>query len=41
LPGGYPRRPLLPLEEHGQGIVRQTLVSLGKINPQDRRVSRA
>jgi len=41
LPGGYPRRPLLPLEEHGQGIVRQTLVSLGKINPHDRRVSRA
>ena len=39
LPGGYPRRPLLPLEEHGLSIVRQTLISLGKLNPQDRRVS--
>ncbi len=39
LPGGYPRRPLLPLEEHGESIVRQTLVALGKLNPQDRKIS--
>ena len=39
LPGGYPRRPLLPLEEHGLSIVRQTLVSLGKLKAQDRKVS--
>ena len=39
LPGGYPRRPLLPLEEHGLAIVRQTLVSLGKLKAQDRKVS--
>ena len=30
LPGGYPRRPLLPLEEHGLSIVRQTLTSSGQ-----------
>jgi 4-hydroxy-tetrahydrodipicolinate synthase len=39
LPGGYPRRPLLPLEEHGLSIVRQTLISLGKLKAQDRKVS--
>jgi 4-hydroxy-tetrahydrodipicolinate synthase len=32
LPGGYPRRPLLPLEAEGVAIVRQTLVQLGKID---------
>jgi len=31
LPGGYPRRPLLPLEEQGLRAVRQTLVKLGKV----------
>lgn len=31
LPGGYPRRPLLPLDAHGIGVVRSTLVKLGKI----------
>lgn len=30
LPGGYPRRPLLPLEAEGMRVVRQTLVQLGK-----------
>lgn len=34
LPGGYPRRPLLPLEEHGTNLVRQTLAALKKISPQ-------
>ena len=33
LPGGYPRRPLLPLDAEGLAIVRQTLVALGKIEP--------
>jgi 4-hydroxy-tetrahydrodipicolinate synthase len=41
LPGGYPRRPLLPLEEHGLSVVRQTLISLGKLDPRDRQVSHA
>lgn len=31
LPGGYPRRPLLPLEPGGVEAVRATLVKLGKI----------
>lgn len=31
LPGGYPRRPLLPLEAEGVSIVRKTLAQLGKI----------
>lgn len=31
LPGGYPRRPLLPLEEHGMTMVRRTLSELGKL----------
>jgi dihydrodipicolinate synthase/N-acetylneuraminate lyase len=31
LPGGYPRRPLLPLEQDGVNIVRETLVALGKV----------
>jgi 4-hydroxy-tetrahydrodipicolinate synthase len=31
LPGGYPRRPLLPLEEQGMTVVRRTLMELGKI----------
>jgi dihydrodipicolinate synthase/N-acetylneuraminate lyase len=31
LPGGYPRRPLLPLEDEGLSQVRQTLRKLGKI----------
>lgn len=31
LPGGYPRRPLLPLDEQGMNVVRQTLTTLGKI----------
>ena len=31
LPGGYPRRPLLPLEQDGVTIVRQTLAALGKV----------
>ena len=31
LPGGFPRRPLLPLDEQGMKVVRQTLVALGKI----------
>lgn len=31
LPGGYPRRPLLPLEEAGVRAVRETLVKLGKV----------
>lgn len=31
LPGGYPRRPLLPLEAEGVRVVRQTLVQLGKV----------
>jgi dihydrodipicolinate synthase/N-acetylneuraminate lyase len=32
LPGGYPRRPLLPLEQEGVTIVRQTLAALGKVS---------
>lgn len=32
LPGGYPRRPLLPLEAEGVRVVRQTLVQLGKVS---------
>jgi 4-hydroxy-tetrahydrodipicolinate synthase len=32
LPGGYPRRPLLPLEAEGVSVVRQTLVQLGKVS---------
>jgi 4-hydroxy-tetrahydrodipicolinate synthase len=32
LPGGYPRRPLLPLEPEGVRVVRQTLVQLGKVS---------
>src|SRR5690606_39194959 len=32
LPGGYPRRPLLPLEEEGVRAVRQTLIQLGKLS---------
>ena len=32
LPGGYPRRPLLPLEQDGVTIVRQTLAALGKVS---------
>ncbi|MDY6946268.1 MAG: dihydrodipicolinate synthase family protein [Pseudomonadota bacterium] len=32
LPGGYPRRPLLPLEAEGVRVVRQTLVQLGKVD---------
>lgn len=32
LPGGYPRRPLLPLDEQGTNVVRQTLAKLGKID---------
>lgn len=35
LPGGYPRRPLLPLEEQGVNAVRQTLVKLGKVDRRD------
>ena len=31
LPGGYPRRPLLPLDVQGVSAVRSTLVKLGKI----------
>jgi len=31
LPGGYPRRPLLPLDEPGIVAVRQTLTQLGKL----------
>jgi 4-hydroxy-tetrahydrodipicolinate synthase len=31
LPGGYPRRPLLPLEEPGIALVRQTLTQLGTL----------
>lgn len=31
LPGGYPRRPLLPLDEAGKHIVRETLIQLGRI----------
>ncbi|HEY0941573.1 MAG TPA: dihydrodipicolinate synthase family protein [Steroidobacter sp.] len=31
LPGGYPRRPLLPLEAEGVRLVRQALVQLGKL----------
>lgn len=34
LPGGYPRRPLLPLEEQGVKAVRQTLMKLGKVDRQ-------
>lgn len=34
LPGGYPRRPLLPLEEQGVNAVRQTLMKLGKVDRQ-------
>ncbi len=34
LPGGYPRRPLLPLEPEGVRVVRQTLVELGKVSAQ-------
>lgn len=30
LPGGYPRRPLLPLDAQGVEAVRQTLLKLGK-----------
>lgn len=32
LPGGYPRRPLLPLDNRGIGLVRQTLAKLGKLS---------
>jgi 4-hydroxy-tetrahydrodipicolinate synthase len=32
LPGGFPRRPLLPLEPEGVRVVRQTLVQLGKVS---------
>ncbi|MFC4311376.1 dihydrodipicolinate synthase family protein [Steroidobacter flavus] len=32
LPGGYPRRPLLPLEPEGVSVVRQTLIQLGKLD---------
>jgi len=32
LPGGYPRRPLLPLEPEGVRLVRQTLIELGKVS---------
>lgn len=31
LPGGFPRRPLLPLDEAGVALVRQTLRKLGKL----------
>lgn len=31
LPGGYPRRPLLPLDEKGVSAVRETLLKLGKV----------
>jgi 4-hydroxy-tetrahydrodipicolinate synthase len=31
LPGGYPRPPLLPLDEDGVARVRETLVSLGRL----------
>jgi 4-hydroxy-tetrahydrodipicolinate synthase len=31
LPAGYPRRPLLPLDEAGVAAVRATLIKLGKI----------
>jgi 4-hydroxy-tetrahydrodipicolinate synthase len=31
LPGGFPRRPLLPLNEDGVSAVRETLVKLGKV----------
>lgn len=37
LPGGYPRRPLLPLEEQGVTMVRRTLTELGKIGSPQRR----
>jgi len=41
LPGGYPRRPLLPLDEQSASLVRQTLVKLGKVsNPAARRAQR-
>lgn len=33
LPGGYPRRPILPLTEEGVDAVRRTLIELGKIQP--------
>lgn len=32
LPGGYPRRPLLPLEPEGVRAVKQTLIQLGKLS---------
>jgi 4-hydroxy-tetrahydrodipicolinate synthase len=32
LPGGYPRRPLLPLQPEGVRVVRETLVQLGKLS---------
>nr|WP_298726351.1 dihydrodipicolinate synthase family protein [uncultured Steroidobacter sp.] len=32
LPGGFPRRPLLPLEPEGVRVVRDTLVQLGKVS---------
>ncbi len=31
LPGGYPRLPILPLDDAGQSAVRQTLIELGKL----------
>jgi 4-hydroxy-tetrahydrodipicolinate synthase len=33
LPGGFPRRPLLPLSGEGRDKVRATLQSLGKLPP--------
>lgn len=33
LPGGYPRRPILPLDKEGIAVIRQTLIELGKIHP--------
>lgn len=31
LPGGFPRRPILPLEDHNVAKVRETLVRLGRL----------
>jgi 4-hydroxy-tetrahydrodipicolinate synthase len=31
LPGGFPRRPLLPLEEPGVAVIKETLEALGRL----------
>ncbi|WP_040481637.1 dihydrodipicolinate synthase family protein [Luminiphilus syltensis] len=33
LPGGFPRRPLLPLEDPGKSAIKKTLEQLGKLTP--------